>query len=658
MPKTKKKTASKKPASKLSPKVPRHLLKRAYIGSLVALGLLLTGGSLYIYQITRPPHTDLPPPPEDALYKQASQPVDARVHDLLARMTLDEKIGQMALVDKNSLTKTHDIRVYGLGGVLSGGGAKPAVNSPAGWLEMVEGMKTEALGTRLKIPLLYGTDANHGHANVPGATVFPHAIGLGATADEKLVERVAAASAKEIAATGINWSYSPSLDTPKDIRWGRVYEAFSDDPALVSRLGAAYVRGVQIPVGNGKVLGSAKHFLANGTMGWGTSYHKTYQIDHGVTEPDERLLDSEYLPPYRAASQAGVGSVMVGLNHWGSERVIDSEFLISDKLKSELGFEGFVVSDWYGGYEYADTTKYRANVRTINAGVDMLMLPFAYKTFVRDVRDAVRRGDIPQARIDDAVSRILTQKFKAGLFDIKPQAERLGLLGSTEHRALARQAVAASAVLLKNNNDVLPLAKSGRILVAGRGADNVGRQCGAWTVEWQGIDGNWLPGSTSILAGLRQVAGPGADIMYDQTAEFAAAGAKAEVGIAVVGEKPYAEGWGDNDNPVISPEDLAIIERLKQRSQKVVVVILSGRPLIITDQISGWDAVVAAWLPGSEGAGVADVLFGDKPFTGKLPITWPASIDQVPVTSNGTTANGTMPLFVRGHGLGSNPAPL
>lgn len=595
----------------------------------------------------------LPPPPASALYRQSGAPIEARVKDLMSYMTLEEKIGQMALVDKNSLGATEDISKYYLGGVLSGAGAKPKVNKPQGWLEMVGGMKEQALKSRLGIPLLYGVDANHGHSNMLGATVFPHAIGLGASQDTELTKAVAAATSEELKATGVNWSYSPSLDAPKDMRWGRVYEAFSDSPALNGRLGQAYISGTQTGYEeNNYVLASAKHYLGNGGMEWGQSNHKKFKIDQGVTPANETALTDEYLPPFKAAVDAGVASIMVGLNQWGEERVIDSEYLLTEKLKGELGFKGFVVSDWYGVYEYSRTGQYRANIKTINAGLDMAMLPYDYKSFLSDVRRAVKNGVISESRIDDAVARILHQKFKAGLFDEQPNRPGTDVVGNDKHRKLARRAVAASAVLLKNDGNVLPLSKnSDRILVAGSGANNVGRQSGAWTIEWQGVDGNWMPGGTSILQGIRQVVSSNTVIEYDQKGNFSQTLSKANVGIVVVSEKPYAEGLGDNSNPSIDEADLEAIERVRALSDRVVVIILSGRPLLITNDIQDWDGVIASWLPGSEGGGVADVLFGQQPFGGKLPMTWPANISQVPVRAGGTTNDGTEPLFERGFGL-------
>lgn len=631
------------------------LLKRKYwIFLAVSLGILAV--TYYYLLRSEDLGPQLPPPPASAVYKQTNQPIETRVKDLVERMTLEEKIGQMALVDKKSLITVEDISRYYLGGVVSGAGTKPNINTPEAWLDMVSEMKKQASKSRLGIPILYGVDANHGHSNVLGATVFPHAIGLGASLNSELVKEVATATSEELIATGINWSYSPSLDAPKDIRWGRVYEAFSDNPELNSTMGAAYITGTQSPAGeqNAKsyVMASAKHYLGTGAMVWGESNHKNFKIDQGKIISNEQALNQEYLLPYKAAVQAGVSSVMVGLSQWGEQRIIDSKYLLTDKLKNELDFKGFVVSDWYGVYEYANTSNYQANIKTINAGLDMAMLPFDYKAFLSDVRKAVKDDKISQSRIDDAVSRILYQKFKAGLFDITVNSIGLENVGSVKHRLLARKTVSSSTVLLKNNESLLPLANKGEhILVAGSGADNVGRQSGAWTVEWQGVDGNWMPGGTSILKGIRQVAGSNTRVDYEKDGEFRGLNDKANVGIVIVSEKPYAEGFGDNANPTIDKGDLEAIERVRQYSNKVIVIMLSGRPLMIADQLPAWDAAVAAWLPGSEGGGVADVLFGHQPFTAKLPLTWPANVQQLPVSVNGGTINNTKPLFERGFGL-------
>lgn len=580
--------------------------------------------------------------PIGAQYFDANRSVEERAQDLLSRMTLDEKIAQMALVEKNSVSLAH-VTQYQLGGLLSGGGGKPEQNTPQGWHDMVDQFQTAAKASRLSVPLLYGVDANHGHGNVPGATIFPHAIGLASVGDPALVEQTARATAEEVVATGINWNFIPSLDGPQDIRWGRIYETFGSDVDQVSRLGRAAVEGTQgVSLMNG-VLATAKHFVGNGGMEWGTSLNSNFHIDQGKTPLSETTLRQEYLPPFAAAIDAGVGSVMVGLNHYGPTLVTSNTYLLTDILKGELNFKGIVVSDWYGVYALPGGN-YQASVTAINAGVDMVMLPYDYRAFIRDVRRAVDQEEITKTRIDDAVLRILTQKFTLGVFD--PRTEpALTVIGSTEHRALAREAAARSLVLLKNNNNALPITldKTSRIQIAGSAADNIGRQVGGWTVEWQGIDGNGLPGATSILSGIRTTAGGAADIVYQADGKFDGAD-KADVGIAIVGETPYAEGEGDNAVPTLSDEDLAVVQRLRATSKKLIIVIVAGRPLLLGSELASADAVVMAWLPGSEGAGVADPLFGRTPFQGHLPLAWPARAKDL-----GNPA--ATPLFPRGFGL-------
>lgn len=596
----------------------------------------------------------LPPPPADVPYRDSSLPIEKRIEDLLARMTLDEKIGQMALVEKNSIKNLNDVTSYGIGAILSGAGAKPSNNTAEGWVQMVAQYTSASKATRLGIPVLYGADAIHGNGNLPGATLFPHLIGLGAANNPMLTEQVARATAKESSDIGIRWNYSPTLDLPKDIRWGRVYETFSDDPVRTGALGAAYVKGLQnaqAPNDLISVLATAKHFMGLGSMIWGSSNNKDYKIDQGVVPQNDQILHNEYLPPFKAAIDAGALTVMVGNGYWGEENISSSKYLLTDTLKNELGFRGFVVSDWYGVYA-VPRNKYSAMVSSINAGMDMVMLPYEYKLFASDMRRAVESGDIAQMRVDDAVKRILFAKFSLGLFGKEETNEQaVKNIGSAEHRALARKAVSESLVLLKDQKNILPLSSDLRVIrVAGSAADNVGRQSGAWTVEWQGIDGNWLPGATSILSGIREVVSERTRVEYDLNGNFLSKDI-AEVGIAFVSEKPYAEGWGDNASPQLDQVDLTAIANLKKTSKNIIVVLVTGRPLIITNELPKWDAAIAAWLPGSEGAGVSDVLFGVAEFSGTLPISWPRSIEQLPLGFDGKGANGTSPLFPRGCGL-------
>jgi len=597
----------------------------------------------------------VPVVPPDPLFKEVSASIEDRIENLLSYMTLAEKIGQMTLVEKNSIITERDIADYHLGALLSGAGSQPEQNTPEDWKKMIDGYQAMAEESRLGIPLLYGVDAIHGHAHVQTATVFPHALGLGATKDAELVYKVAKATAAELRATGVNWSYSPTLDQPQDIRWGRVYEAFSDDPALVTELGVAYVKGLQthsdLFKDNLFVLATPKHYLGLGSMQWDTSLNKNFKIDQGVTLADKELLYAKHLPPFAAVVEAGALSIMVGLNTWGEQRMVLQKELLTDVLKGELGFKGFLVSDWYGVHEGRRNT-FWATVQAVNAGVDMVMLPFDYHTFARHLTWANRLGLVSNERIDDAVGRILYAKFALGLFNTNDESSALVSIPNVDHQVLAREAVAKTLVLLKNEDNLLPLSPNiSSILVAGSAADNIGRQVGAWTIEWQGIDGNWLPGATSILSGIKSRVSQRTLIQYDVLGNFATSEIKAPVGIAVVGENSYAEGWGDTEQLVLSDEDLQAIANLKASANQVLVIIVSGRPLFIADEIDSFAGLVAAWLPGGEGAGVSDVLFGDKPFVGTLPIPWPSQIEQLPIGYDDETADGTQLLFPRYFGL-------
>ncbi len=583
-------------------------------------------------------------PPANALYLDPTQPPEVRAGDLLSYMTLEEKIGQMILIEKNSIHNLAAISEYKMGGLLSGSGAKPEVNTAVGWKKMITLYQKEAEQTRLGIPLLYGSDAIHGHAHVPGATVFPHAIGLGATNDPELVKQVAEITASELVATGVNWNFAPNLDQPQDIRWGRVYEAFSDDPARVSVLGVAYLKGLQ--EGKTPVLATPKHFVGLGSMRWESSFNQNFKIDQGKVPIDQTLLRTHYVPPFKEAIDARALSIMVGLNAWGEKKMVLQKELLTGLLKEELGFKGFLVSDWYGVHEGRKNI-FWATVSAVNAGMDMLMLPFDYKTFMWHMKVANRLGLVSDERINDAAGRILYAKFALGLFD---EGTEEGEVGSVAHARVARETVAKSLVLLKDDNNVLPIDPTiSRVLVAGSGADNVGRQMGAWSVEWQGIDGESPAKGVSILDGIKEVVSQSTLVEYEQAGSFAS-NERAPIGIAVVGEAPYAEGWGDNANPTLSEEDKLAIKNLQSHCDKVVVILVSGRPLIL-DDIDSYDALVAAWLPGSEGAGVADVLFGRVPFTGTLPLHWPATLSQLPISSDGITADGTPLLFQRDFGI-------
>jgi beta-glucosidase len=605
--------------------------------------------------------------------------VEARVEDLLGRMSQDDKLGQMTQVEKNAI-QILDIQEYRIGSILSGGGGSPAKNTPEAWVEMVGSFQQVALSTPLGIPLIYGVDAVHGHNNLMNATIFPHNIGLGAANDPDLVRRIAQATAEEMMATGVPWSFSPVVAVPQDSRWGRTYEGFSESTEIVTRLGAAYVEGMQsFPTGQSPSQGqtifaavTAKHFIGDGGTAFGTSttnnMNTKYLLDQGDMQMDEQMVRSLFLPPYKAAIDAGARTVMVSYSSWNGTKMHAQKYLITDVLKAELGFTGFVVSDWQAVDQIYPGDLYKSVVASINAGVDMVMVPTDYKTFIYNLRTGIQKGDISQERIDDAVRRILRVKFELGLFE-HPMPDTTALqttIRSPEHLALAREAVQKSLVLLKNDNQTLPLDKNTPLVfVAGKAAGSMLKQLGGWTISWQGEKGFNTAG-TSIIDGLKAAVGKDTKVVLNANAMFkneVDANGKpqiADIGIVVVGEYAYAEGVGDSADLGLPAEDIKAIERMRERAKKVVVIVLSGRPVIITDQLPLADAWVAAWLPGSEGAGVTDVLFGDVQFSGKLPYTWPRSVEQMPININnlGNRTGCEGPLFPFGYGLTtSDPSP-
>ncbi|MBB5084437.1 glycoside hydrolase family 3 N-terminal domain-containing protein [Nonomuraea endophytica] len=577
-------------------------------------------------------------------YLDKRRSVKERVRDLLGRMTPAEKVGQMTQAERGALSKQDDIAEYLLGSLLSGGGSTPSVNTPKGWADMIDAFQLRAQQTRLQVPLIYGVDAVHGHNNVIGATIFPHNVGMGATRDPALVEKSGEITAKEVKATGIPWDFAPCLCVSRDERWGRAYESFGEDPALVGRM-AAIVDGLQ----DHGVLATAKHFVADGGTTYGTSTTGDYTIDQGVFTGTRQELEAIHLAPFVEAIKRGVGSVMPSFSSVGPTKMHAHRELITDVLKGRLGFKGFVISDWAGIDQIPGD--YPSDVRTsINAGLDMIMVPYAYQQFVAALTAEVTAGRVTLARVDDAVSRILTQKFRLGLFE-RPFADRSGLaaVGSPGHRAVARTAAAKSQVLLKNDGAVLPLPRTAKVYVAGSNANDVGNQSGGWTISWQGASGPITPGTT-ILDGIR---GRAAAVTYSADASAPTAGH--DVGVVVVGETPYAEGVGDVGRQgrtlELSAADKAAVASVCG-AMRCVVVVVSGRPLLLGD-LSGVEAVVAAWLPGTEGAGVSDPLFGAVPYTGRLPFTWPASMEQVPINVGDAVYR---PMFPYGFGLRTDRA--
>jgi beta-glucosidase len=566
--------------------------------------------------------------------------VEEKVDSLLLQMTLEEKIGQMALVDIMYIYRQEPVAEWFLGGLFSGGEFLRPDNSPQGWANIVDNYQSGAMQTSLRIPLLFGADAVHGAGNVHGAAVFPHNIGLGCTGNPSLVEEAARVAAEEMSAVGVRWTFAPCIAVPRDERWGRTYEGFAETPELTEVMGYAAVRGFQgkRPGEERRVLACAKHYLADGAT--------TDGRDRGDTEISEEELRRVHLPGYVAAIRAGVGSIMISYGSWNGVRIHGDRYLITDVLKGELAFEGFVVSD-YGGIDYLPG-EYSEQVATaVNAGIDMIMIPDRFRIFLMTLKDLVREGRVSMERVDDAVRRILMQKVGRGLFEsFNSDRSRLEEVGSEANREVARACVRQSVVLLKNHNQTLPLRKDlERIHVCGKNADNLGYQCGGWTSAWQGASGPITEGTT-ILQAIRNTVSSGTEVTYSTTGSGAAG---ADVAVVVVGETPYAEFMGDRTDLGFDLLDVSTIRRVRSAGVPLVLVLISGRPLILEPVMDDCHAVLAAWLPGTEGQGVADVLFGDYNPTGKLSHSWPRSMSQVPVNVGDPAYD---PLFPYGFGLG------
>ena len=577
--------------------------------------------------------------------------ISIKVKNLVAEMTLDEKIGQMTQVDHRYLEQKSDIKTYFLGSLLSGGGSAPDTNNPRSWVRMYNEYQGLALDTRLAIPLIYGIDAVHGHNNVYGATIFPHNIGLGCSNDEKLVQEISEATAREVRATGLDWTFAPCLAVSQDERWGRTFESYSEDTEIVTRLGIASIKGYQ---GNNldnpnSVLACAKHYVGDGSTIFGTGINGG--IDRGDVLVDEKELRSKYIEPFRSAVENGVGSIMISYNSWQSKRLHGHSYLINDILKKELGFSGFVVSDWAAIDDINENYK-TSIITAINAGIDMVMVPgehsnksHSYIEFINLLKKSVLEGSVSVNRINDAVYRILKIKYSMGLFE-KPLKDykKLNEVGSSKNRELAREGVNKSVVLLQNNN-ILPISKNIKsILVAGEHGHDLGYQCGGWSISWQGGSGNTTIGTT-ILDGIRDNIGNQSSVSFSKNGDEAN---DHDIIIAVVGETPYAEMKGDSESLELSNKDKLLLERLIKTGKPIVLILISGRPMIITPYLEHVDAVLAAWLPGTEGSGVADLLFGDVSPTAKLSFSWPRDMSQIPINYGDKTYD---PLFPLGYGL-------
>jgi beta-glucosidase len=577
---------------------------------------------------------------------------DPQVKELLAKMTLDEKIGQMTQAEQDAIKDLSDVQTYFLGSVLSGGSSDPKEgNSLEAWTNLYDRLQQQALKTRLGIPILYGVDAVHGHNNVLGAVVFPHHIGMGCTRNPSLVEKAARITAEEVRATGVQWTFAPCVTVPRDERWGRTYEGFSEDPELVKVLGAAATRGFQgddlsNPL---SILACVKHYAGDGGTSAVRGGRRGVRLDQGDTLADDPTFRRIHVTPYIDAVKTGAGSIMPSYSSWNGLKCSANEYLLTRILKQEMGFEGFLISD-YNAIDQITRDYMAAIAISINAGMDMAMVPTKYKEYFNDLKKLVQDGKVPMSRIDDAVTRILRVKFAMGLMDkSRSQLADRNLhktFGSAEHRQVAREAVRQSLVLLKNERKALPISKQApRIHVAGKSADNIGNQCGGWTIDWQGKTGNVTTGGTTILAAIKSTASPNTMVTFSNDGTDAQGAA---VGVVVIGETPYAEGEGDTNDLSVSAEDVTAVDNMKKAGIPVVVILISGRPMIIDKVLDKADAFIAAWLPGTEGQGVADVLFGDYKPTGKLSFTWPRSMAQIPINVGDANYD---PLFPYGFGL-------
>jgi beta-glucosidase len=549
-------------------------------------------------------------------------------------MTTDEKLAQMLQISQDAVT-TAEVTQYSLGSVLSQGGSTPDNNTPAGWADMIDGYRRAGLASRLKIPILYGLDSVHGLGPVRGATVFPHNVGLGATRDPALIEEVGRVVAEESAGIGADFPFSPVLAVARDERWGRTYEAFGETPELASSLGAAMVRGMQF-LADGRpsgILANVKHYVGDGGTAGGE--------DRGDTSGDEAALQALHLAPYRAAVAARAGSMMASYSSWQGVKMHGNRRMITDVLKGEIGFGGFMLSDFNACSEMTGFPS------CLDAGVGMYMVSEQSASARVSALRSAFTGATRLARVDESVRRILAVKCELGLFERSATVDRAltAAVGSAAHRMVARRAARASLVLLKNTGSVLPLSKTATVALAGPSADNIGNQCGGWTIEWQGATGNDVPGGTSIRRAMEAAVGT-SRVVYSASGSSSSG---ASVAVAVLGETPYSEWLGDRSDLTVPSDQVAVVQRLKDAGLKVVTVLVVGRPMILPAALqSASDAIVVAWLPGSEGAGVTDVLFGDYAPTGKLPHTWPRTMAQIPINQGDTTYD---PLYPYGHGL-------
>lgn len=572
------------------------------------------------------------------LFSACSKPVPIENEDSVLRL----KIAQLVQAERSNYSSA-DAKEYSLGSVLSGGGSHPSNNRAEGWRSLVQQYQQVS-----STPIIYGVDAVHGHNNLVGATIFPHNIGLGATRDEDLVRRIGVATGMEISATGVHWNFAPTLAVAQDIRWGRTYESYSEDPTVVSALGAAYIQGLQ----STGIAATAKHFLADGATTYGTG-SSNYLIDQGDAQLDEETLQSIHLLPYQKAIEVGeVLTVMVSFSSINGEKMHESGYWINDVLKEELGFKGLVISDWEAIHQLQGSL-YQQVVKAMNAGVDMLMQPNNWKAVVDAMFRAVKNNDISAERIEDAYQRVQYVKKELGLLDNSFAMADESIIHSSEHQALAREAVSKSLVLLKNDKQILPLQKSSKILMIGPGTDNAGLASGGWTYSWQGeTSGRNLSQATTLKTAFEQVAqAHGAWVTTDKSRVD-----EVDVIILALAELPYAEGLGDASDlsltgSMMHSDNQAAIQFAKKTNKPVVTILTAGRPRLVHDELKDWDAFVMAWLYGSEASGISDVLYGDVAFTGTLPFTWPKTSNANTTSSQNPQRDSNNILFDFGFGL-------
>ena len=602
---------------------------------------------------------------------KADMLINKNVEALLAKMSVEQKIGQMIQVER-SLCTPEEVKKYHIGSVLSGAGSAPKENNADDWVEMIEEYwqaSNISDDYHLAIPILYGVDAVHGHNNLKGATIFPHNIGLGAANDSKLVNKIAQTTAKEVLATGIDWVFAPNLTVAQDYHWGRMYESFAQSADLVTKYSANILQGMQHNDPQDNIIACVKHWIGDG----GTSYG----IDQGNTIADWAEIERTHLPPFKAAIDNGALTIMASFSSWNGDKCHGHKYLITDVLKTKLQFSGFVLSDM-GAIDYLSNDYYQSVGLAVNAGIDMFMLPKNLHEFIDNLRSHLELGTVQIEQVNNAVRRILRTKYKVGLFDALPPKQRKWInspsFGCEEHRLIAKEAVRKSLVLLKNDKQLLPLSKEAKILVTGKSADNIGHQCGGFTIDWQGVtDNSFFEGGTSVWQGIKHQTSN--SLLITETRELTNQAKNFDVAVVVIGEYPYSEGMGDlrlgNDVVVESgslvngemniikpygktlelsklhPEDLQTIKTLSAAGIPVITILISGRPMVVNEELAESTSLISAWLPGTEGSGVSDVLFGDYDFQGKLAFPWPNEL--LGKSTNNRNCYST--LFPCGYGL-------